>query len=268
MRKIVLKSLVFLFVFSLGFILSELRFTDRRGNSYQPAGVFVYDTEQKIEDYYTMFERQFSKEEGKPLESPEVKEFMAMVREQGRPLVAAGPFAVFVDNTGGTFSVRDISPKLEGALFFPFVELKISEQSKRLDLISSQEKGGKMPRFRAQFVYSKDGVYEKGSFAVHREDETLERIYIDSKGIGVFDLMRVFENDVQYVYSLNDLTWKLKRELPYPDKLKDTEAHLSLWKQRRLLVQPSDDTPKTSDSTSISGANSKIDQFDSEERVD
>jgi hypothetical protein len=220
-----LKTLVFLFIFGLGFILGKLCSTeqiDRMDDSNQVA--YAYDTEQKVEDFYKMFEIQFSEKTGLPPESPEVKEYMAMVRrEQGRPLDAVGPFAFFVDNDGGKFSVREIqSVKQEANLLLPLVELEISEQSKRLRLYSSQEKGFGLPRFSAQFTYSEDGIYERGHFAVHRKDGALERMYFDSKGSGAFDVMNVFEHEagVRFIYSLNDLTWELVGKQWYSEKEK------------------------------------------------
>lgn len=211
--KITLKMLVVLFIFSLGFILSELRFTDRADqmdNSYQFASVFVFDTEQKIEDFYRMFERDFSDENGLSSESHEVKEYMAMVRElQGRPLVTVGPFSIFVNNDGDRFSVHETqSVNSEGGRFLPLVELEISEQSKRLIFVSSQEKGGRLPRFYVQCFYSGDGIYNKGIFAVHGENGSPERIFFDTKGLGVFDMMYIFENGEMIKYRLNNLSWE------------------------------------------------------------
>ena len=108
LRKIALKMLVFLLVFCLGFILGELCSTDQTDqvdNSHQFVDVYVYDTEQKIEDFYTIFEKDFSEKTGLPPESPEAKEYMATVQKGfGRPLVAVGPFAIFVNHDDDKFS--------------------------------------------------------------------------------------------------------------------------------------------------------------------
>ena len=223
-RTIILKTLVFLFIFGLGFIISELRFTDQiyqMDNSHQFA--YIYDTEEKIEDYYKMIERGFAEEMGLPPEHTEIKEFMAMVREQGRPLVVVGPFLIFASNDGNTFFVREIqSVKQEGAALFPLIMLEISDHAKNLNLYSSMEKGGRLPRFNANFIYSECGIYETGSVSLYR-DGMVERSYFDSKGIGVFDVMNVFENGVWFIYGLNGLSWKLQKEQPYPESLKNLE---------------------------------------------
>lgn len=231
LQKFALKTIVFLLLLSLGFILSELRFigqaaqtvqTNQMDNSHQFA--YVYDTEQKISDFYKVFESDFSEETGLPTESPEVQNFMTKVRDRlGRPLAAVGPFAVFVDDDG-EFSVHEVqSLKQEKGLLMPLVELKTSEQSKRLRFYSSQEKGIKLPRFNAQFIYSGDGTYEKGRYAVHREEDgALQRMYLDRQGIGVFDEMIIFEHEhgVRFIYSLNNLTWELVDTQRYSEEEK------------------------------------------------
>ena len=147
---------------------------------------------------------------------------------QGRPLVAAGPFAVFVDNDSGEFSVREIQSLL------PLVELESHEQSKRLLLLSSREKGWKLPRFRVNLKYSEDGLYERGGFSVYGEDGMLARIYFDTQGAGVFDKMYVYENDTPMVYRLNNFSWEL---CPYPELLQDVEDTDSEVENGDLLKQ-------------------------------
>ena len=223
--KIALKIFVFLFVFGLGFILSMLLYTDRQMDDFH-LFVYAFDTKQKLADHYKMFERQFFDKTGLPPESPEAREWMALVKELGRPLVEVGSLAVFV-NDNGAFSVREIqSVKQESGWLLPLIELENHEQSKYLRLYSSQEKGCGMPRFHASLAYSEDGIYEKGSFSVHKEDGRLARIYVDTKGTGVFDEMHVHENNVRFIYRLNDLTWGLVDEQPYPEALKTLEDGL------------------------------------------
>jgi len=242
LRKITLKMLTFFFVFSLGFILSELRFTYQLDNSLQCAWC-------GYEDIYTMLEREFSEKTGLPLESPEVEEYMAEVRTLmemiGQPLVAVGPFVVFVNHEGDKFSVHEMqSVKQEKGLLLPLVELKGSEASKSLHFTSSAEKGGRIPRFFAQLVYSEDGIYEKSNFSVHK-DGTFERIYYDDQGIGVFNRMVVFENGMMNTYSLNELSWEKTGTATAPDR------YLSL-QSRAAVVQPvsSDLKPPGSDADS------------------
>jgi hypothetical protein len=116
------------------------------------------------------------------------------------------------------------SLKQEKGMLLPLLKLKNSEQSKRLNFFSSQEKGSPLPRFYAWFNYSEDGTYEKGSFAVHsEEDGSPKRMYIDSKGTGGFDIMNVFEHEagVRFIYSLDGLTWELVDEHWYSEEEKN-----------------------------------------------
>ena len=218
--KIALGLLVLLLTFWAG----DFRGWERREALIQRCGVYVYGTQQEIENYYTMRERDFFNKTGFFPESCEAREMIASIRSE-RPLVVVGPFAVFVDNNGGKFSVR------ERQSIMPLVELEIHEQSKRLFLVSSIEKGCIVPRFTASLNYTEDGIYEKSGFSVHRENGTLERIYIDTKGIGIFDIMRVYENGVQFIYRLNDLTWEKIAEEPYSSTLINVENMLSPYNE-------------------------------------
>ena len=215
--KIVLCILILLLTFWAG----DFRGWTRRGLLTEVDGVYVYDTQQKLENYYEMFEKQFCLEAGLPPASPKVREFIDKVRELGRPLVAVGPFRIFVDNEGDKFSVREIQH--DQVLSFPLVELECREQSKYMEFTSSYETGLRLPRFRATFIYSEDGSYRKGCFAVQGKDVMFERFYVDTKGIGVFDKMRVFENSMQTTYHLNGLSWEKVDEQQYPEALKTRE---------------------------------------------
>ena len=219
-RSITLKTILYLFVFCLGFILSELRFADK--NFHPFVEVFVYDTDKKIEDLFMTFERTFSEKMGLPPESPEVKEYMDQMRAYGRPLVAVGPFIIFIDNDGVLFSVHEIQlfEQEQELSMLPLVQLTFSEQSKRLDFASSVEKGSRLPRFFASFTYSKDGIYERGTSSIFKDDFPA-RMYIDSQGTGFFCTMVTIENDAFNTYHLNNLTWELVSEEQYPEWLKN-----------------------------------------------
>ena len=156
--------------------------------------MYLHDTEQTIEDFYKMTE----------VVSPECSEAGDMIALMGRdrPLVTVGPFTIFVNNDTGVFSVHDAQTLMY------LVRLKSNEQSKYLRLASLLEKGWRVPRFSASLIYSEDGVYKEGIFSVVREDETHDRLYFDSKGSGVFDIMHVYENGVPVKYHLNNLTWE------------------------------------------------------------
>jgi len=188
--KIALKTLVLLLAFCLGFILSELRYTtcpqceSVLDDFFQ--FVYLYDTEQKLEDYYQMRARVIFDQIGLHPESPEAREAIALVRSE-RPLVIVGPFAIFVNNDSGEFSVREMP------LFaVPLLIWTSHEQSKSLIFVSSVEEYWDVPRFLAHLHYSEEGVYERGIFTVAREDGTIVRAYFDDEGIGVFDRMLVY----------------------------------------------------------------------------
>jgi len=52
------------------------------------------------------------------------------------------------------------------------------------------------------------------------------RTYIDTKGIGFFDGMELFENDIQTTYLLDGFYWKQIAKKPYGTLLKDYENTL------------------------------------------
>ena len=212
-RKII-KIALCLFILFITFYLGDFSGWTRCRLLTERSGVYVYDTQQKLEDYYKMVEREFIDYTGVgPGGYTEKKALDLLLSE--RPLVTVGPFAIFVDN-GGKLSVREIqSLKQERGLLLPLVELKNDGQSKCLRLFSSSEKDRKVPRFSASLYYSEGGMYERSWFAVHREDGTFERVYIDTKGIGVFDIMCVFENGMQTTYHLNGLSWEKVEEGGY-----------------------------------------------------
>ena len=194
--RLIIKIVLCLIVPLLAFWLGDFNGWTRLATLIEKHGIYVYDTQQqqKFEELFKKSERQVAKEMGLPPNSPEVKEFMTKILEHGRPLVAVGPFVVFVNNDGNIFSVHETqSVKQERGLLFPLVELDSREQSKHLGFTSSAEKGGKLPRFSSRLTYSEDGIYENGIIFIHREDRTLERAYFDSEGNGAFDVMLVFE---------------------------------------------------------------------------
>ena len=141
-RKIALKTFVLLFFFCLGFMISELRYStlDHRMDDFHQF-VYAYDTEQKVTDYYEMAERSLAALP--PAEFPVMREQIAHTR-QFRPLVTAGPFVVFMDNDSGFFAIEMQSR-------FPLVAMQNDGQTKRLQLLSSVEKGRALPRFHASF---------------------------------------------------------------------------------------------------------------------
>jgi len=215
LRKTALTTFALVFVFCLGFILSELRVRDQLKGIH----FYVYDTEQKIEDYHKKMDKNFFNETGMSPESPEAKKIMAKKRTGRRPLVEVGPFFVFLhgDCDNSWFSVHEMPSMMLLA------QLTNHEQSKELQLYSSVEKDWKFPRFRAVFRYSGDGVYEDGSLSVLRKDETIERIYFDTQEKGVFDAMYLYENGERFTYFLNGLTWEQEDTSESIDRLPEEE---------------------------------------------
>jgi hypothetical protein len=195
--KILLCTLVLLFVFCLG----SFQGWQMRERLLQKSGVYVYDTKRKLDNYYQMMTGAILNQTGLPPESSEVKETIADVKRK-RPIVVVGPFAIYIDNDSGEFSVH------EEPLPVSLLELKTHEQSKLLEFHSSVEKGWTSTRFSARLFYSEDGVYERGSFAVFRKDVEIERVYFDDEGVGVFNRMKVAENGIMNTYRLNGFFWE------------------------------------------------------------
>ena len=130
-RKIFLCVLFLLFVFSLGFALGRLRqrVCQQVNNGTVPKlnlqvtaphinnsigqlkemptlfedcpNIYVYDTEQKVDDYYKK-KVQSILDEGFPLENPVVSEAIDDVKRL-RPLVVAGRIGIFFDNNNGDY---------------------------------------------------------------------------------------------------------------------------------------------------------------------
>jgi hypothetical protein len=163
--------------------------------------VFLYDTEQKIEDYYKMVQ-------ALPLPECDFAGSGLPLTWRDRPLVTVEPFTIFVHNITGEFSVRDAQTHSH------LVEMYISGQAKNMRLHGLLEKGRSFPRFFAFLNYSGDGFYKRSGVSLS-DDNQKSTFYRDMEGIGVFDTMRVSdrENDVETHYRLNDLTWE-KIDMP------------------------------------------------------
>ena len=217
--KNILCILALPFAFFLGFY-QGLRWHE--GLTHR-AGVYVYDTQQKLDAYYKMMEQTaldglglFSES---PIEDPRVKEIFATLREE-RPLAVIGPLAVFLNNESGEYSVR------EKPLYSPLVTIRHHKQSKRLQFNSSIEQGWAVPQFGWFTSYSEDGVYERGIFFVHKKNGMPTRTYFDEQGTGIFDVMQVYEDGVQTTYCLTDFSWEQVDEQPYTEYLKKFEKGL------------------------------------------
>jgi len=228
-RNVSLKIAVCLLILCLGFILGSWSRTARHqiDNShwnYPECNqiddfhqfVYLYDTEQKIEDYYR------DKLELHP-ENSSARSTIEFMRQRERPVAGVGPFIVFASNDNRTFSVarRCDLPQLQSS-YLRLVTLSNSETLrsrepiKLLSFASLIEKDWSMPRFGASLTYSEDGVYKSGRFFVIGKDGRVSRTYLDNTGTGAFDTMWASENGEMFEYSLNDLTWELQRKLPPP----------------------------------------------------
>ena len=190
-RKVILKTLVLLFVFCLGYVLCaiEVMFHTNRLDGIH---FYLYDMDYKIENF-----------KGGKEKAPSILEKGTNLR----PLVEVGPLFVFLldDGERSWFSVHERSSHTT------LVFLENRQQSKLLSFISSVEKNREVPRFMFNLCYSEDGIYERGIIAVYEEDgdsRKLVRAYADTGGIGVFDIMIVYENDITNTYRLNGLVWE------------------------------------------------------------
>lgn len=216
--SIIIQKIFFcLLMLCLGFILGELRYATRhqiddsnlcdtkceqKDDCHQ--FVYLFDTKQKIEDFYR------DELELYP-ENSFTRLSIDTMRRHERPLVRVGPFFIFASNDNCKFSVREQSSPQS------LVSLENREQTKRISFSSLLENEWKEPRFRANFTYSKDGVYERGNFCVARKDGMTERVYFDDKGRGVFDGMHIFDSAYVFTkYRLNDLTWESLGEIQPP----------------------------------------------------
>jgi len=195
--KIVLCLLVLLFTFLLG----DFNGWVRREALIQKSGVYVYDTAQRLNDYSKMMEQSIL-DENLPPDRREhaIDEFTRRLR----PLVVAGPVAVFIDTDSGDCLVSEVR---EGRFGLDLLRLQESHNQSRLSFFSRIEKGWEVSRLGSEICYFQDGVYEKGGFFIHSENGKLLRAYLDSKGTGVFDEMVVCENGILNTYHLNGLSW-------------------------------------------------------------
>ena len=226
--KIAMKILIVLCIFCLGFIISELSYTARHQINdvhlnYQECDqiddfhqfVYLYDTKQKLEDYYKTMKEVFGSE------SIKARSLMNS-RTYERPLVKIGPIVVCAStNTNGLYvratSNRSVLMSLESST------LEGGEPSNKLLVLSSfPEKDLGVPRLNAYFSYSADDIYLGGNFGVYSEGGE-NYSYFDFDGSGRFDIMQKidYENGVLLTYRLNGLTWepldKVPSELqPYP----------------------------------------------------
>jgi hypothetical protein len=221
LRRII-KIVIYALALLLAYCIGNFHGWESREALILRSGIYVYDTEQKLEEYYAAFERGFVDKTGFTPDSPATREYMVMTRRTGRPLVAIGPFSVFVYEDSGNFSVREMQSLL------PLVELESNGQSKRLNFHSSLEKDWYLPRFAATFSYSEDGAYKWSSFMFQEKDGTIARHYLDTKGIGVLNRMVVFENGISTRYELKGLSWEKidDEEQPERDVADEDEEHI------------------------------------------
>jgi len=168
----------------------------------------VYDTAQKLDAYYKSWEKAFLESE---LSSDVTENTFSNMRRM-RPLAVVGPVAVFFDDNSGCYKV------CEGDVYKPLVMYdRSNERFNRLYLDSKVENGWQFSRFSGVLSYSKDGIYERGTFSFHRDDGMPARTYLDTKGIGIFDRMYVVENGIINTYHLNGLSWEKVADEEQPD---------------------------------------------------
>ena len=206
--KIFICLLILCLGFALGFVLSELSYTARHQQIDGQIDdfrqhVYLFDTEQKIADHYKAMETRHS---------PECHFARQEMAQTGRdrPLVTVGPFTIFVNNDTSEVSVHESQSPMY------LVRLRRTGQLKFLSLnglLEKDQKGQSFPRFGAVITYSDDGVYKKGGVSLRDDNEKLTS-FDDSKGIGVFDKMEVWENGEKSTYSLNGFTWEQEGEGP------------------------------------------------------
>ena len=202
--KVVMCAIILLLTFWIG----DFRGWERREALIQRNGVYVYDTQRKLDTHYQNQEKAFL-DTGLPSEL--TRDAIDSMRSM-RPLVVAGPVVVFLDDHSGSYEVY------KGNIDQPIATYdKTHEKHDRQYLYCKVEKGWEISRFTCGFTYSKDGIYENGLIAISGKDGLPVRIYRDTMGHGVFDEMRIYENDIEGLYHLNGLTWEKVDEQPFND---------------------------------------------------
>ena len=217
--KISLKVFVVLLVFCLGFILGGLRGTayrqqtdeqiDNRLDDFNQL-VYLYDTKQKLENYYETMERVRSEEFGYPPGSHGAKMLSDLLRVE-RPLVEVGHFTVFFENyfenDNPKFSVRDTQSRKD------IVTLRGGNMQPKVLTFSSIIAEDRT-WVETILHYSQDGFYERCFFTFHGKERWGGRRYLDTKGSGVFDEMSFSEDTAPFSencglvkYHLDGLTW-------------------------------------------------------------
>ena len=217
--KIILCILGMLLAYRLGC----LHGVQWRDELTQRTGVYVYDTQQKLDAYYKNVEKAIL-DSGLP---GELTSDAIDRRRRMRPLVVAGPIVVFFDDNDGSYEV------CEEDFHKPFVFYNRSnERFDLLHLTTKVENDWKLSRFSSVLSYSKNGIYEGGAFSIRREDGHLVRTYLDTKGIGAFDEMLVYENEITNRYRLNGLSWEKVDERDHHPALIDYENLLSIIEEQ------------------------------------
>jgi len=183
----------------------------------------VYNTQQKLDAYYKNEEKAiFDLRLPSELTRDAIEKLKRM-----RPLVVAGQIVVFFDDIDGSYEV------CEEGFHKPFVMLdRSNERFDRLYLNNKVEKDWKFPRFSGTFSYSKDNIYEKGALVIYEKDGKPVRAYRDTMGVGAFDEMQVYENDITIVYHLNGLSWEKVTERQHHPLLLNYENVLSISEEQ------------------------------------
>jgi len=201
----IIKIALCIFVLLLVFCLGSLHGWVSREILTQKSGIYVYDMERKLDAFSKKIEKSF---ENLP---PDEKGYaIDLYSRRLRPLVHTGRIALFIDTINGDYLVSEVREgRFDlGLLAISFLDPQESRTRSRLTFSSKIEEGWGVARFGSVLYYSEDNVYEKGSFSIHAKDGNSARTYLDTKGTGIFDEMRVQRNGIESLYRLDGLSWE------------------------------------------------------------
>lgn len=167
--------------------------------------IYFYDSQKKIDQWFREAE-QMDTVYLDSLSAEEKKDSLIEFRKN-IPLVVIDQFAIFQNSSTGGYQITERNPNR------PIAEFSIENSgqvTRRLD--SRVLEDSMLPHATAFFTYAKDGSFVKGLYSTANQDGTTNRIYIDTKGLGLFDTMIINERGKRVVHEMNGMTWEVKPE--------------------------------------------------------
>ena len=203
-KKIILCILcLFMFLCGIGIGAFLEHPSTRAQRLFVENNIYLYDTQEKIDQWFRDFEGNFvdasidmnlSKEEQKEL----LEKFKNDI-----PIAIVGKIVILHNNGTGGYQL------FENGCGNPIAELGVYRPGREFRRVDSRVLGDTMmPHAIIFFNYDEEGAYVRGSYMVMNKDSTINRIYIDSDGTGQFDQMIVSDdNDAPIRYRMKGMTW-------------------------------------------------------------